>query len=174
MRAFDRQARHQARQDFHLVLVHEQDTAKGACPFRTFFEQTPVELQKKYRLYDTLAVPLYPSPEHRSVSLRYALRNMGAVPSKRSKVGTSASAMQRIPSVKSILLKCWRRDPLIQIGLDEERELELTDLSRAPSSASTAKRGEKVSAILLQALPRGLQGPAWTDQPAQEYRTGSD
>jgi hypothetical protein len=59
-------------------MLHEQDPSKGGCPFRRFFEQTPEELQKKYRLFDTLAVPLYPSPEHRAISLRYALRNMGA------------------------------------------------------------------------------------------------
>ena len=27
-----------------LVLVHEQDPARGGCPFSTFFEQTPDDL----------------------------------------------------------------------------------------------------------------------------------
>ena len=59
-------------------MLHEQDPTKGFCPFRMFFEQTPAVLQKKYRLYDTVAVPLYPSLEHREVSLKFALRSMGA------------------------------------------------------------------------------------------------
>ena len=50
------QARKETQQELSLVLVHEQDPAKGTCPFRTFFEQTPEELQKKHRLYDTLAI----------------------------------------------------------------------------------------------------------------------
>jgi hypothetical protein len=66
-------------QALFLVLLHEQDVDKGTCPFRVFFQQTPDELLKKHRLYDTLAVFLYPSLEHRKVSLRYALRNLGAI-----------------------------------------------------------------------------------------------
>lgn len=62
-------------QALFLVLLHEQDPGKGTCPFRVFFQQTLDELLKKHRLYDTLTVPLYPSLEHRKVSLRYALRN---------------------------------------------------------------------------------------------------
>ena len=102
-------------EELFLVLVHEQDPLKGACPFRTFFEQTPVELQNKYRLYDNLAVPLYPSVEHRTVSLRYALRNMGAVGSRKLKV-SRARAMRLGSAVKSIKLACctcWRQDPLV-------------------------------------------------------------
>ena len=147
MRAFDRQARHQARQDFHLVLVHEQDTAKGACPFRTFFEQTPVELQKKYRLYDTLAVPLYPSAEHRKVSLRYALRNMGAMTAQSHEglcaraTKLSASVKQTLPkSVKLTSLMFWRREPLVnRLELDEEGHLALTDRSRVISREAASK-----------------------------------
>ena len=59
-------------------MLHEQDPKRGGCPFRTFFDQTPDVLQRRYRLFDTLAVPLYPSPEHRKVSLRHALRCLGA------------------------------------------------------------------------------------------------
>ena len=36
--------------------------------------------QQPYKLYDTVAVPLYPAPEHRTVSLRLVLCSMGAVP----------------------------------------------------------------------------------------------
>ena len=36
--------------------------------------------QQPYKLYDTVAVPLYPAPEHRTVSRRLVLSSMGAVP----------------------------------------------------------------------------------------------
>ena len=64
-----------------VVLVHEQDPSCGGVPFRNYFQQTPQVLQQQpYKLYDTVAVPLYPAPEHRKVSLRLVLSGMGAVP----------------------------------------------------------------------------------------------
>ena len=60
-----------------LVLVHEQDPAKGHCPFRVFFDQTPEVLLKRRRLYDTVAVPLYSLDMHRKISLRHILRILG-------------------------------------------------------------------------------------------------
>ena len=64
-----------------ITMVHEQDAASGGVPFRNFFQQTPQVLQRPpYKLFDTMAVPLYPSVEHRKVSLRHILRSMGAVP----------------------------------------------------------------------------------------------
>jgi len=64
-----------------IAMVHEQDPSFGGVPFRNFFQQTPrVLLQQPYKLFDTVAVPLYPAPEHRTVSLRLVLCSMGAVP----------------------------------------------------------------------------------------------
>ncbi|EOD33181.1 hypothetical protein EMIHUDRAFT_202403 [Emiliania huxleyi CCMP1516] len=64
-----------------IVLVHEQDPSCGGRPFRHFIQQTPQVLQRSpYKLYDTVAVPLYPSTEHRPVSLHLVLRGMGAAP----------------------------------------------------------------------------------------------
>ena len=60
-------------------MVHEQDPSCGGVPFRNFFQQTP-QVIKDRKLYDTVAVPLFPAPEHRTVSLRLALCSMGAVP----------------------------------------------------------------------------------------------
>ena len=62
-----------------VVLVQELDPTRGACAFRRFFEVTPVDLLKQRRLFDTLAVPLYPSAAHRNVSFLYIERAMGAV-----------------------------------------------------------------------------------------------
>ena len=56
-------------------------TSCGGRPFRHFIQQTPQVLQRSpYKLYDTVAVPLYPSTEHRPVSLHLVLRGMGAAP----------------------------------------------------------------------------------------------
>ena len=64
-----------------IAMVHEQDPICGGVPFRNFFQQTPqVLLQPPYKLFDTVAVPLYPAPAHRTVSLRLILTSMGAVP----------------------------------------------------------------------------------------------
>jgi len=60
-----------------VVIVQEQDPARGALPFRCFFEQTPADLVERH-LFNALAVPLYPHPEHRVVSLRQLARLMGA------------------------------------------------------------------------------------------------
>uniref|UniRef100_A0A7S3X392 Uncharacterized protein n=1 Tax=Emiliania huxleyi TaxID=2903 RepID=A0A7S3X392_EMIHU len=64
-----------------IALVAEQEPSRGGCPFAQLLQQTPRVLQQPpYKLYDTLAVPLFPSMEHRRVSLRHILRSMGAVP----------------------------------------------------------------------------------------------
>jgi hypothetical protein len=60
-----------------LVLLHEQDPTKGACPFRQFFQQTPKELLQRWKIYDTIAVPLQ-SHGLRIISFRCTFRNMGA------------------------------------------------------------------------------------------------
>ena len=67
-----------------LVMMHEQDPAKGGCEFRHFITATPDVLLKQYRVFDTLAVPLYPSPEHRAISIRHGLCSLGAKQQKQS------------------------------------------------------------------------------------------
>ena len=81
-----------------IAPVAEQDPASGGVAFRQFFQQTPQVLQQPpYKLFDTLAVPLYPSQQHRKVSLRHVLRGMGAQPQSRG--------MQRVPFT-TLLLSC--------------------------------------------------------------------
>ena len=64
-----------------LALAHEQDEQKGGCAFSLFFEQTPKDLQDApYKLFDTLAVPLFSAqPELCKISLRHLLRQMGGI-----------------------------------------------------------------------------------------------
>ena len=77
-----------------IAPVHEQDPALGGVPFRTFFQQTPQVLQQPpYTLFDTVAVPLYPSEQHRKVSLRHVLRGMHAAPASRAGIRSTAAHM---------------------------------------------------------------------------------
>jgi len=65
-----------------IIPVHEQDAQKGGCGFGVFFDQTPQKLLlPPYKIWDTLAIPLYPAAEHRKISLRHILNSMGARPS---------------------------------------------------------------------------------------------
>ena len=69
-----------------IVLVQEMDPEKGACAFRRFLETTPPALIKgvpvdgvdlPVKLFDTLAVPLFTSEEHRAVSMIHIAQLMG-------------------------------------------------------------------------------------------------
>lgn len=85
--------------NIEVVTVHEQDSALGACAFETFFGQTPSELiEPPFTLYKDIAVPLYPDPEYRKVSIRQLLIKLGA-----AEVGTenTGSAVQSV----TLLLK---------------------------------------------------------------------
>lgn len=91
-----------------LVLVHEQEPSKGACAFSVLIGQTPDFLFKPpYKIFDTVAVPLYSSPEHREISLRQVLMNMGGQQS----AGTAhqlVSAYLKIPFVQRLLAQQTR------------------------------------------------------------------
>ena len=66
--------------DIHVVMAHETDPAFGGCAFGAFFEACPKELQMApYSLFNRLAIPLFSTPEHRRVSLRHLLRDLGGV-----------------------------------------------------------------------------------------------
>ena len=80
-----------------ITPVAEQEPCRGGCAFRQFFQQTPQVLQQPpYKLFDTLAVPLYPSVQHRKVSLRHVLRGMGAQPQGGTHGGVLATAAKVI------------------------------------------------------------------------------
>jgi hypothetical protein len=64
-----------------LVLVQEMEAERGAVAFRHFFEVTPAPLLQA-RIYDIVALPLYPSTEHRSASLAAVAKAMGATPTR--------------------------------------------------------------------------------------------
>ena len=91
-----------------IALVHEQDEERGACVFARYFDLAPDVLQQSpYKLFDLVAVPLYPGADHRKIrsatsislhlqpllnphltsplppparSLRHVMRDLGAEP----------------------------------------------------------------------------------------------
>ena len=51
-----------------IALVHELDEERGACVFARYFDQAPDVLQQPpYKLFDRMAVYLYPSAGHRKI-----------------------------------------------------------------------------------------------------------
>ena len=71
-----------------IVLVHEQDVAKGGCPFNLFFEQVPqVLIDPPYQIFNKeTAIPLYSNDEYRTVSLCQILHRFTTVKSMDNKV----------------------------------------------------------------------------------------
>ena len=64
-----------------IALVHEQDEERGACVFARYFDLAPDVLQQPpYKLFDLVAVSLYPGADHRKISLRHVMRDLGAEP----------------------------------------------------------------------------------------------
>ena len=82
------------------VLAHEQDMERGGCHFAQCIEHTPKALCA--RLYDTIAVPLYPEPGHRDVSIRGILASMGATPKLLRTLSRIALRRQRHPTDPSM------------------------------------------------------------------------
>jgi len=63
-----------------IILVHEQDIDKGGCPFSYFFDHAPQWLiDRPYRIFENVAVPLHSRDEYRKVSLRLILQKMVAL-----------------------------------------------------------------------------------------------
>ena len=69
-----------------IVLVHENDTTRGGCPFSQFFDQTPQYLiDPPFELYRDLAIPMYTTPEYRAVSLRKIMDKIAFIIAAREK-----------------------------------------------------------------------------------------
>jgi hypothetical protein len=59
-----------------IVLVHENDPAKGGCEFGTFFGTTPQGLIDE-GIYKEIAIALH-TPPHRAISLALVAQALGA------------------------------------------------------------------------------------------------
>jgi len=59
-----------------ILMVHENDDARGACAFRICMDRTPEDL-KTSGLYKPIAIA-FPSPPHRAVGLALAAKQLGA------------------------------------------------------------------------------------------------
>ena len=138
----------QAAMDRRIVIapVAEQEPSRGGVPFRNFFQQTPQVLQQPpYKLFDTLAVPLYSSQEHRKVSLRHVLRGMGAEPCD---AGSFRQHWQRVcrVSLTAAALACSRCC--------------LTQKHRRRINPSTANRGDRSEVCNTAVRMASLSEPA--------------
>jgi len=68
------------KQGIDTILVHEQDTIIGGCPFSSIIENTPSELKEPpFRIFKDIAIPLYRRDEYRKISMRLILQKMEAV-----------------------------------------------------------------------------------------------
>jgi len=87
-----------------IILAHENDARRGACPFSRFFETTPDDLIRD-GLYKKMAVALHPGP-HYMVSLAMLGKSLGAVQRGKlgrylSKVSTNASRAGNLSSIRT-------------------------------------------------------------------------
>jgi len=75
----------------NIVMLHENDPARGGCEFGYFFTTTPRELIEA-GLYMPIAVAMHPMP-HRGVSLTLAAQAFGGVKTKAARSQPSSTAM---------------------------------------------------------------------------------
>ena len=101
-------------------MVHEQEPSCGGCAFCNVIQQTP-QVIKDRKLYDKVAVPLYPAPAHRKMSLRLILTSMGAVPCDAGPLRRRWQLLRRHIAVARLV---WRRpaprDSLAEASLSQE------------------------------------------------------
>ena len=122
-----------------LILVHENDSSKGACDFGAFFATTPQELINQ-GLYSDIAIALH-TPPHRAVSLALVAQAVGAIKARTNLGEASVSGLQKA------LSKAKLRRP----G-SSKRELKtqssaasLSNMVEVVASSSQGRQGEESS-----------------------------
>ena len=88
--------------------VQEMDPDCGACTFRRFFEVTPDSLFKQRRLYNNVALPLYPGEAHRAVSLIHITRAMGAQPHRVDDLAIWRRPHEALSKAPSVMLRSFK------------------------------------------------------------------
>ncbi len=77
--------------DINILLLHEQDSAKGGCSLDSFYQEGPQELiNHPYNLFQQCPIKLYSSAEFRILSLRSVLSAISNIGDTNS--GTKNSA----------------------------------------------------------------------------------
>ena len=70
-----------------IILVHEQDAEKDACPFGDFFTLTPQELiDRPHTIYKDIAIPLYTLEEYRNISLQMIMQDIEGEKEKKGRM----------------------------------------------------------------------------------------
>ena len=110
-----RQVRLARRQGFPIVMLHENDVARGGCIFGRFFQTTPSDLIAD-GLYKTIATAMHSGP-HREVSHALAARALGAKPLSEDGITTqsaktftllASNSLQRAKSIRNVDLSVIR------------------------------------------------------------------
>ena len=80
-----------------------------------------VLLLPPYKIFDTLAVPLYPAPVHRKVSLRLILTSKGAVPCDAGPLQRQWQLLRRTMAVARLVRRRPApRDSLAEASLSQQ------------------------------------------------------
>ena len=69
--------------DDEIIMVHENDAARGGCEFGHLFSTTPPDLLDD-GIYSSIAIALH-APPHRAVSLAQVAQACGALPTRNQK-----------------------------------------------------------------------------------------
>ncbi|EOD35913.1 hypothetical protein EMIHUDRAFT_110524 [Emiliania huxleyi CCMP1516] len=163
-------------QGITIAMVHEQEPSCGGVPFGRFFQQTPQVLQRPpYKLFDTVAVALYPAPEHREISLRLILKSMGAVPCdagplRRRRAARIESAVGLQPKFKVVVSFYQLLGRLLYWAIFIFY-LVLPSVSRSIFSARLCESfryddatGQRISFLLADPSLTCDAGPTWDDE----------
>ena len=123
-----------------ILLLHENDPAKGGCEFSTFFRTTPEDLISA-GIYSQIAVALH-LPPHRTVSIALAAKALGARQIDRSFSVRSLSVRSlsvKSLSVKSLsprwLLQTQQQDPTTQVAAMSAKTARTAAPQHRPSSS---------------------------------------
>ena len=121
-----------------VTLLHEQDGGREACQFCELFDLAPRELQlAPYKLFDTIAVPLYQTAELRAVSLRQALYDMGARPLRSSVFAACRGRLRWRFGPRRVAVQRERTD--LDPDLDSERSAGSSEPPTPPTSPQRSR-----------------------------------
>lgn len=99
-----------------LILLHEQDPARGGGSIREIIVQTPEVLRlPPYQLYNTLAIPLFNSPEHHNVSMWKTLTAIGAATSPQAR--PFAKHSDPVPTFAKTMFKLYQGAPRTNVAV---------------------------------------------------------
>jgi len=110
---------------------------QGGVPFHVFFAHTPEDLMREGGLYNTVAVPLYSSAEHRVVSLRLLRKALGGRGVRR-RAAVSRTNLRALFSRGS-----YRVRQSMNLSISRVTEDALAERTRVRSRAAAARSSDE-------------------------------